>query len=125
MSLSQSIYSLLPGSMRARISPVIKQALRSLTVTTVYPGVLMDLDPNEWIQNQLRRNKTSEPHTVARIQSILKPGDTYVDVGCHVGYLTLVARRAIGPSGLVLAIDPQPYNCAKVLHNWVLNGFEN
>jgi FkbM family methyltransferase len=85
----------------------------------------MNLDTNEWIQNQLRRGDSFEPLTIERIESILRPGDIYVDVGAHVGYQSLVARQKIGASGLAIAIDPQPYNCTKVLQNWALNRFEN
>ena len=37
----------------------------------------------------------------------------------------LVARRLIGPEGRVVAIDPQPYNCARILANCRLNDFAN
>src|SRR3712207_169094 len=36
----------------------------------------------------------------------LRPGMTLVDVGAHYGYHSLVASRLVGPSGLVLALEP-------------------
>ena len=38
----------------------------------------------------------------------LQPGDRCLDVGCGVGLDTLMAARAIGPSGLVFGIDQVP-----------------
>ena len=36
-----------------------------------------------------------------------------------------MARAAVGPDGLVAAVEPQPYNAAKILANWRVNGFTN
>ena len=53
------------------------------------------------------------------------PAIACVDVGAHVGYHALLAARLVGASGRIFAIDPQPYNCAKILSNAELNGFTN
>jgi hypothetical protein len=125
MTALQKMYSLLPSGVRARVTSPIKSAMRNVNVTRVSPGFLMDLDPGEWLQNHLRRGDGIEPATIKLFSQILKSGDTYVDVGAHVGYQTLVARHYIGAEGRVIAIDPQPYNCAKILTNWSLNSFGN
>lgn len=36
----------------------------------------------------------------------LRPGDTYVDVGAHIGFYVSLALGAIGPSGRVVAFEP-------------------
>jgi FkbM family methyltransferase len=85
----------------------------------------MELDPEEWLQIELRAKGCNEPRTTALLERTLRPGDTYVDVGAHVGYHSLVARRLVGDNGRIYSIDPQPYNCAKILTNAELNGFAN
>ena len=42
------------------------------------------------------------------IASILKLGDTFIDIGANIGNTTLTAAKAVGPSGLVLAFEPHP-----------------
>ena len=42
-----------------------------------------------------------------------------------MGFLTLTARILVGISGTVIAIEPQPYNCEKVLTNCAINNFNN
>jgi FkbM family methyltransferase len=101
------------------------QRLEHLFVMRSYQGLYMDLDPWEWSQNQIRRNRVAEPLTTNLYERLLVEGDTYVDVGAHVGFSTLVARSLIGEKGKVIAIEPQPYNCAKILRNWGLNDFTN
>lgn len=44
----------------------------------------------------------------------LRPGDVYVDVGAHIGYLSALAARAVGPSGQVFAYEPAPDTFAKL-----------
>lgn len=44
----------------------------------------------------------------------LRPGDLYLDVGAHIGYLTALAARAVGPTGRVIAIEPAPDTFTKL-----------
>src|SRR5258705_12131660 len=79
---------------------------------------VMDLDPIDWIQSDLLRDGGLEPLTSALYGRLLRGGDRYVDVGAHIGFHTLIARHLIGETGLVIAVEPQPYNCQKLLSNW-------
>jgi FkbM family methyltransferase len=94
-------------------------------VTTVRNGLKMQLDPVEYAQVEILRTGTSEESTIRLYEQILTTGDTYVDVGAHVGFHALVARSLVGPTGQLIAIDPQPYNCDRILSNAGLNGFTN
>jgi FkbM family methyltransferase len=94
-------------------------------VSTLHRDIRMELDPEEWLQIDLRASGRLEPRTTALFERILRPGDCFVDVGAHVGYHALLAARLVGASGRIFAIDPQPYNCAKILTNAELNGFAN
>jgi FkbM family methyltransferase len=49
-----------------------------------------------------------EPGTRRVLTKFLSPGMTFVDVGAHIGILTLAGARAVGPTGKVLAIEPGP-----------------
>jgi FkbM family methyltransferase len=42
------------------------------------------------------------------IVSLLRPGNIAIDVGADVGLFTVAMANAVGPSGLVLAIEPHP-----------------
>ena len=88
-------------------------------------GFVLELDPIQWAQSELLRDGCIESLTSALYGKLLRLGDSYVDVGAHIGYHTLLARSCIGAEGQVIAVEPQPYNCEKVLANWRANGFEN
>jgi FkbM family methyltransferase len=49
-----------------------------------------------------------ERGTTAVLTALLRPGDTMIDVGAHIGTMTLPAARAVGPGGRVIAVEPGP-----------------
>jgi FkbM family methyltransferase len=115
----------LPGFKgKTRIEALFRGLLKP-HVSKVAHGLIMELDPDEWPQIDLRAKGCLEPRTTALFDSILRPGDTFVDVGAHVGFHSLLARRLVGENGRIFSIDPQPYNCSKLLANAELNGFAN
>ena len=60
-----------------------------------------------------------------RLRDLLHPGMTFVDVGAHVGYMTLLGARAVGPAGRVVAVEPSPANAALLRANLASNGVSN
>lgn len=47
------------------------------------------------------------PEEAELLATCLRPGDTAVDVGANLGTLTLAMARAVGPTGSVVALEPQ------------------
>lgn len=59
------------------------------------------------------------------LRRCLPRGGTFVDIGAHVGYLTIIAARLVGPAGCAVAIEPVPANAAAIARNAALNGLSN
>jgi FkbM family methyltransferase len=53
------------------------------------------------------------------------PGTTVVDGGAHMGFHTVTAAKQVGPTGRVLAFEPDPYNYAALVLNVRRNGCGN
>ncbi len=49
-----------------------------------------------------------EPHVVQAICRHLSAGMVACDVGSHLGYMSLVMARQVGPDGRVFAFEPEP-----------------
>lgn len=62
-----------------------------------------------------------EPTITDFVSRRLDIGDTFVDVGAHAGYYTLMGSRIVGNSGRVIAIEASPRNFAMLESNLVLN----
>ncbi len=65
-----------------------------------------------------------EPQVAELIASRLAPGDVFYDIGANAGYFSLIAARAVGEKGSVIAFDPHPRNCQTIREQWSLNNLE-
>jgi FkbM family methyltransferase len=59
------------------------------------------------------------------IDSTLRPGDVFYDLGANVGLFTLIAARLLGSGGHVYAFEPAPRTAEVLRKNVELNRFEN
>ncbi len=46
--------------------------------------------------------------TVKYMKSALKPGDVFIDIGAHIGYLSAVGASLVGKNGQVHSFEPVP-----------------
>lgn len=53
-----------------------------------------------------------EPDVLAMARALLRPGDTAVDVGAHIGFFTVHFAQLVGPAGRVHAFEPLARNAA-------------
>jgi FkbM family methyltransferase len=66
-----------------------------------------------------------EPYETQEAREILRPGDTFVDVGADFGWYTVIGAKAVGPTGRVIAFEPVPQNLEFLRRNIVANGYAN
>lgn len=66
-----------------------------------------------------------EPDKTQTICSLLKSGQTFIDVGCNKGDFSLLAAKIIGNDGSVLAFEPEPDNCQWIGKSIKLNDYKN
>jgi FkbM family methyltransferase len=58
-----------------------------------------------------------EPSIIKLTAGILRPGDTVVDIGANVGFLTRKFASLVGQQGKVLAFEPDPLTFDFLLYN--------
>ncbi len=68
---------------------------------------------------------TNERPVQQALADHLRAGDVVVDVGCNVGFYSLLAARLVGPSGRVEAFEPVAECAAVARANARRNGFDN
>lgn len=66
-----------------------------------------------------------EPELTSYLRAVLRPGHTFVDVGAHVGYFSILASRCVGPGGTVIALEPEARNLDLLRRNLARNGCSN
>jgi FkbM family methyltransferase len=87
----------------------------------VFDDVSLFLHPGDGIEYDLLRGVPYEPLTVNFIRRNLHQGNTFALAGANNGYYVVLASRLVGPSGIVVGIEPQPGSAHKIRQNLILN----
>ena len=74
----------------------------------VIDGVAFDCYPERDRNYRRMYFGVYEPEIVALLGRFLGPGDTFLDVGANVGYLSAVAASLVGKRGAVHSFEPVP-----------------
>jgi FkbM family methyltransferase len=97
---------------------------RVVTVDTEWGSLFIDAS-DEVIRPAIGEHGVWEPGETALLLDWLAPGMTFVDIGAHVGYYTVLAARRVSPGGLVFAFEPSPLNYELLLANVWRNELTN
>ena len=66
-----------------------------------------------------------EPRISHFARNFLRPGDCVLDIGANVGWFSILASSAVGPSGFVHAFEPQPGIAALFRASLAMNAIAN
>ena len=77
------------------------------------------------VKKQLRAGKPWEPEALELFSKYAVPGSTALDIGAHIGSLTLPLARSVGPDGIVYAFEPQKKIYRELVKNLELNSVNN
>lgn len=66
-----------------------------------------------------------EAPSVLALDKHLNPGETFINVGAHIGFFTIIGAAMVGPSGRVIAFEPNVENFGALQRNVDLNGLKN
>ena len=83
----------------------------------VEPGMTMLLDPYDSLGITVLTDGTYEPATVQELMRHVPAGGTFIDVGAHIGWYSLKAAKAVGPSGHVIAVEPNRETLTRLRDN--------
>jgi FkbM family methyltransferase len=89
-------------------------------------GFRIHVDPTDYaVGHTVARTGEYEPDVSATVRGILTRGATLVDIGANIGWFSLLGASVVGPSGRVLAIEPNPRNATLLRESAKDNGFDN
>ena len=71
-------------------------------------GVPVLADPTKAIGQSIRTTGIYDLVVSESLARLVDPGDTAIDAGANVGYMSLLASVAAGPAGRVISFEPHP-----------------
>lgn len=102
-------------------------AITPITIPHLRRTIQFRTHPNGDCQlsEYIRTNGNWEPFETDVLIRNAPVGATAIDIGANIGYYTCILSAAVGPSGRVVAFEPDPRNFALLQANVLSNGFSN
>jgi len=113
IAIARTVSSVVLGLRRLRGLPAQARVKRG--------GVWWSLDLTEGIDFSIYLLGGFEPRTLRLYSTLVKPGDTVLDIGANIGAHTLPLAQLVGAGGRVIAFEPTRYAIAKLKANAALN----
>lgn len=92
---------------------------------TLPTGGRMIINPRDYVSYHIYMLGLYEGETVRLLLSMLKPGDTFLDIGGHFGQYAVSAGIKVGPTGRVVTFEPGPIQVEYLRRNVELNALTN
>ena len=80
-------------------------------------GIAIMADPRTTIGRSIHTTGVHDLAVTEALARLIRPGDTVLDVGAHIGYTVMLAAIAAGCRGLVIAWEPHPGLFRALEHN--------
>jgi FkbM family methyltransferase len=95
----------------------------TVVIKEIAPGVRLFIDLSDHVigLNILRGHY--EQDEIRFVRRLLKPGDSAIDVGAHIGFFAMHMAAAVGPDGRVYAFEPFDANADLLERSIGENGF--
>jgi len=91
--------------------------------------IRMEFDPDspvhQTILGELSSGGAYERKSQFLMMRVLNTGDTFLDIGAHIGYFTMLGGALVGETGTVIAVEPVEENFRQLTRHIELNGFAN
>jgi FkbM family methyltransferase len=117
-----------PWIMKVRpafVGSCLKKALRIKRRMVDTAHARLYVDPLSIFGFTILREGVYEPLLTTAVKDILRPGDTFVDLGANEGYFSIIAAKQVGTSGRVISIEPQSRLQYVLTRNIVENDVSN
>src|SRR5476651_60845 len=95
----------------------------TVVIKEIAPGVRLFIDLSDHVISLNILRGRYEQDEIRFVRRELKPGDSAIDVGGHIGFFTMHMAAAVGPEGRVYAFEPLDANASLLERSIAENGF--
>jgi hypothetical protein len=84
-----------------------------------------ELDRNRYIDREILSRGTFEEQTSKLVESFVKPGMRWLDIGANIGYFTMLLARLSTETGRGWAWEPTPHLASHLRRHAAINGYSD
>ena len=95
----------------------------TVVIKEIAPGVRLFIDLADHVIGLNILRGRYEQDEIRFVCGLLKPGDSAIDAGAHIGFFTMQMAAAVGPEGRIDAFEPLDHNAALLERSLAENGF--
>lgn len=88
-------------------------------------GLVIRIYPGNEVFRALFVGGIYDPNIVVIINSLLSKGSVFIDVGANIGYFSLLASKAVGKDGYIVAVEPSSRDYSRLVDNVKINNLTN
>jgi FkbM family methyltransferase len=103
-ALERFLYRLRPALLAALLKRVFRVKRR---IVSLKAGTRLWIDPVSHLGQEILETGHYEPLTTEVLETVLRPGDCFIDMGANEGVFTVAASRLVGSTGKVISVEPQ------------------
>jgi FkbM family methyltransferase len=94
------------GRWQASQSAISNSFAPRIARANTFWGGTLEVDIRDAVGSSVFIHGSYEPELSAALYQLLQPGQTFVDVGAHIGYFSLLAADRVGDRGKVVSLEP-------------------
>jgi FkbM family methyltransferase len=96
---------------------------RTIVIKEIAPGLRLFVDLSDHVIGLNIVRGRYEDEEIRFVRGVLRPGDTAIDAGAHIGFFTMHMAACVGPTGKVYAFEPLDANADLLERSIAENGF--
>lgn len=77
------------------------------------------------VKDEIKAGRIWEPYILRVLTQYIKPGDTVIDIGAHMGTITIAMSNLVGENGLVYSFEAERQFFRELLYNIDINQKKN
>ena len=95
-------------SKKGAVKKLLKETEVKFAEAEIFTGDKMNIVVPDNVSTSLYLNGCFEASDTKAMIESLNEGDTFIDIGAHIGYYSIIAHRLVGNAGKVISFEPTP-----------------
>ncbi len=90
-----------------------------------HDSLYLFIQPGEEVSECVYTQGFYEPNQFFALKRLLNKGNTFIDIGAHIGLFSIYASKRVGPLGKVYAFEPSPRERERLSEHIKINHLDN